>query len=175
MGLLTEAGLDQLVSEGCSCGSQRLAFRAYVDGRWPVLGGEPVGAVTWVFDGEKFVDGVFEVRCADCQRERFSADLCPRCHAPGGLAKALATGNQLPAPASCSKCDTEELRYYALVPARVTYEGKRAADRVRTSTEFYDPAFHGYRVECGDCGPLVGVEDRCPLCNAPGPLRARPG
>ena len=24
------------------------------------MGGEPVGSITWVYDGEKFVDGVFE-------------------------------------------------------------------------------------------------------------------
>ena len=175
MGMLTEQGLDELVAAGCTCGSKRLAFRSYVDGHLPVMASEPAGTITWAFDGEKFVDGVFEVKCAACQKLIFSADVCPRCHAAGGLAKALESSNQLAAPRECPRCHMEELKYFAFVPARVTYEGKRIADKVRTSTEFYDNAFHGARMVCRDCGPIVEVTNRCPLCEAPGTPRARPG
>ena len=175
MGLLSEAGLDELVARGCSaCPGRRLSFRTYLDGRLPLLGGEPVGAITWVHDGEKFVDGVFEVSCADCKQLLFSADVCPRCHAPGGLASALATPNSWPVPAGCPRCGLDEVNYRALVPARVTYEGKRA-DRPRTSTELLDPGFHGVRVDCADCGTVAELVERCPLCSAAAPLRARPG
>ena len=34
---------------------------------------------------------------------------------------------------------------------------------------------HGYRVDCTDCGTVAEERARCPLCDAPGPLRARPG
>jgi hypothetical protein len=175
MGLLDEAGLDALVAAGCSaCGGKRLGFRSYIDGRVPLLAGEPVGAITWVHDGEKFVDGVFEVACADCKHVVFAADVCPRCHAPGGLASALAGGNTWPVPAACPRCDGEEVFYVALVPARVTHEGKRT-DKPRTTTDLHDPGFHGLRVDCGDCRATVAeLVERCPLCAAPAPLRSRP-
>jgi rubrerythrin len=114
------------------------------------------------------------VTCGACRREIFAADVCPRCHAPDGLARALETGNGWPVPAACPVCEGEEIRYVALVPARVAYEGKRA-DRARSVTELHDPGFHGYRVDCRDCGTVAQRSDGCPLCDAPGPLRLRPG
>ena len=178
MGALTEAGLDQLIASGCSaCGASRLAFRTYVDARLPLMGGEPVGELTWIYDGEKFVDGVFEVACADCQHALFSDDGCPRCHAAGVLPAVLAAHNRWPVPAACPACQGEEIQYVAMVPARVAYQGKRA-DRARTSTELHDPGFHGYRVDCVDCGTVAELTDGCPLCQAPAsdsrPLRPRP-
>ena len=96
------------------------------------MGGEPVGKLTWVYDGEKFVDGVYEVTCAACKEVVFAADVCPRCHAPGGLARALETPNRWPVPPACPSCDDDQLRYVAFVPARVVYEGKRA-EKARSS------------------------------------------
>jgi hypothetical protein len=174
MGALTEAGLEQLVAAGCStCSAGRLVFRTYVDARLPLIGGEPVGALSWVYDGERFVDGVFEVACADCQRSLFSSDVCPRCNAAGALPGALATHNRWPVPAACPGCQGEQVQYVAMVPARVAYQGKRT-DRARTSTELHDPGFHGYRVDCVDCGTVAELTDGCPLCQAPAPLRPRP-
>jgi hypothetical protein len=175
MGLLDESGLDRLVAAGCpKCGAHELTFRTYVDGLLPLLGGEPTGRMTWVYDGEKFVDGVYQIVCATCAETVFSAEVCPRCHAPGGLARALDTLNRWPVPAVCPGCDGEEVRYIAFVPARVAYQGKRA-DKARSSTELHEPGFHGARVDCRDCGTVAELTDRCPLCDAPGPLRARPG
>jgi hypothetical protein len=175
MGALTEAGLDQLVQRGCAgCGSKRLVFRTYVDGVVPMIGGEPVGALTWVYDGEKFVDGVFEVSCGDCQRALFADDRCPRCDAAGALPAILATSNRWPPPPACPRCELEEVRLVALLPARVRHEGGRA-EKARKERETYDPGFHGYRVDCPDCGTVAEVVDRCPLCQAPAPLRPRPG
>ena len=175
MGLLDEAGLGELVAGGCrKCGSHKLSFRSYVDGLLPVMSGQPVGRLTWVYDGEKFVDGVYEVTCAACKERVFAADVCPRCHAPGGLATALAATNRWPVPTQCPRCEGEELRYIALVPARVDYEGKRA-DKARSSTELHERGFHGYRVDCRDCRTVAELLDRCPLCAAPAPLRVRPG
>ncbi len=175
MGLLDEPGLDRLVAAGCpKCGGPELTFRTYVDGLLPLLAGEPTGRLTWVYDGEKFVDGVYEVRCAVCAEIVFSAEVCPRCHAPGGLARALATPNRWPVPARCPGCDGEEVRYIAFVPARVATQGKRA-DKARSSTELHEEGFHGARVDCRDCGTVAELTLRCPLCEAPGPLRMRPG
>lgn len=172
MGLLDEAGLQRLTQGGCACGSVRRVFGSFVDGMQPLQGGEPVGAVKWIYDGERFTDGVFEVGCADCNASLFNESLCPRCHAEGGLARALERTNAWPVPAACPDCENEELRYLAMIPVRVTYEGGRAA-KPRCSTELYDPGFHGYRAECRDCGPIA-TRKGCPLCGTPDPIRARP-
>lgn len=174
VGALSETGLDEVIAHGCStCGSSRLAFRTYVDGRLPLMGGEPVGSITWVYDGEKFVDGVFEVACADCKQTLFAEDCCPRCNAAGALPVILAAQNRWPVPVACPGCGMEEVRYVAMIPVRVAYQGKRA-EKVRASTEMHDPGFHGYRVDCVDCGTVAELTDGCPLCQAAGPLRPRP-
>jgi hypothetical protein len=174
VGALTEAGLDQLIAGGCSaCGGRRLAFRTYVDARLLVIGGEPVGALAWVYDGEKFVDGVFQATCADCQHALFRDDGCPRCNAAGALAAVLAAPNRWPVPSACPGCQGEEVQYVAMVPARVAYQDGRA-DKARTSTELHDAGFHGYRVDCVDCGTVGELTEGCPLCQAPAPLRPRP-
>jgi len=173
--MLDEPGLDRLLEAGCSaCGARKLTFATYVDGLLPIMGGEPVGRLTWVYDGEKFVDGVYEVACAECRQVVFAADVCPRCHAPGGLARALATPNRWPVPAACPSCDDEQLRYVALVPARVVYEDKRA-EKARTNVELHEPGFHGTRADCRDCGTVAELVAACPLCDAAAPLRTRPG
>ena len=175
MGALTEEALDELIARGCSaCGAHKLMFRSYLDARLPLMGGEPVGAITWVYDGEKFVDGVFEVTCGDCSQALFADERCPRCHAVGVLPAVLATPNRWPVPASCPGCGGEEVHYLAMGPARVTHDGRRA-EKARTATELLDPGLHGYRVDCDDCGPVAELVDRCPLCAAPAPLRPRPG
>ena len=174
MGLFDEPGLRCLVDAGCpKCGSIKLLFRTYVDGLVPLMGGEPIGRVKWVYNGEKFVDGVYRIVCAGCDHEVFAEDACPRCHAPRGLARALETPNGWPVPARCPGCEGEEVRYIAFLPAVVTYEGKRA-DKARSATELHDDGFHGYRVDCRTCGTVSERIDGCPLCDAPGPLRARP-
>ena len=175
MGLLTESGLDEIVQAGCpACGPGRLTFRAYLDIRLNTLGGEPVGKLSWCYDGEKFVDGVYQVSCAECNQLLFSAEVCPRCNHDGGLARAQSTENNYPMLKECPSCQEEELRYLALLPALVTYERKRAA-APRAQVDPYDAGFHGYRVDCTDCGTVAEKTDCCPLCQAPGPLRVRPG
>ena len=174
MGLLDEPGLDRLVGTACAgCGSLKRLFRTYVDGLLPIMGGEPVGRVTWVYDGEKFVDGVYDVSCADCKRTVFTADVCPRCHAAGGLDRALTTPNGWPVPSRCPSCEEDEVRYVALMPAQVIYEGQRA-DKARATAELHEDGFHGYRVDCRGCGTVAERSDSCPLCDAPAPLRPRP-
>jgi hypothetical protein len=173
MGALTEAGLDQLIARGCVCGSNRLLFRPYVDGRLPLMGGEPVGPITWVYDGEKFVDGVYDIVCAECKQALFAADCCPRCDAAARLPAVVAAHNRWPVPLACAGCHGEEVHYLALIPARVTYQGQRA-DKARATAEMHEPGFHGYRVDCDDCGTVAELTESCPLCQAPGPLRPRP-
>jgi hypothetical protein len=173
MGLLTPEKLDELIAAGCSaCGGKKLIFQTYVDGRLPLMDGEPVGRLAWAYDGEAFCDGVYEVKCAKCAARVFSSSACPRCHKDGGLAEALAAENAFPVPKGCPRCEREEISYFAMVPATTAYEGKRA-EKARTSTEILDPGFHGYKAACKTCGVFAELRDRCPLCDAPGPLRPR--
>jgi hypothetical protein len=174
MGSLTEATFTERVDAGCpACSSKKLLIRAYVEGKFPLLAGEPGGAVTWAYKGETFVDGVFEIRCAGCKQGVFSDAMCPRCHAPDGLAHALATENALPVPIACPTCKRETLTLRAFVPANVSYEGKRA-DKARSSCTLYDTGFRAVVAECVTCGPLEPRADGCPLCEAKGPVRAQP-
>jgi hypothetical protein len=175
MGQLDEPGLNRLIEGGCpACGGHKLQFRAYVDGRMPFMGGEPVGRITWIYDGEKFVDGVYQVTCGDCGHAMFSSDICPRCHAPGGLDRALAATNGYPVPVACPSCDEDQLAYFAFLPAVVVYQDQRAAKAI-SRVEPHEPGFHGYRADCRYCGTIAARTSSCPLCDAPGPLRPRPG
>ena len=174
MGTLDKPGLDALIAAGCgACGGATLSFQTYVDGLIPLMGGEPVGKLKWVYNGEKFLDGVYEIACTGCKKVIFTSPDCPRCHAAGALEKALTTENSYPVPTACPGCESEEVRYIAFMPARATYEGKRA-EKARTSVEMHDAGFHGYRVDCKICGTVAELEGACPLCDAAGPLRERP-
>lgn len=174
MGMLTKAGLDDLLRAGCSgCHGTKRTFQMYVAGCFQLMGGEPIRGVVWSYDGEAFVDGVYQVACADCKQVVFSAEVCPRCHAPGGLAKAMTTTNTYPVPLACPGCDADEVRYYAMVPARTVYAGVRA-EKAKSHVEPLDDGFHGFRVSCKTCGDVAALTDRCPLCDAPGPLREVP-
>jgi RNA polymerase subunit RPABC4/transcription elongation factor Spt4 len=174
MGMLTVRDLEAILSKGCSaCGKTSLRFKAYVDAGVPMMAAEPVGKLYWAYDGEKFVDGVFEIACATCSAVVFTSDACPRCHAPGGLATALENENLYPAPKQCPRCSGQEVRLIAFVPAKILYEGTRA-QKAQTSVEPHDPGFHGYRVDCKTCGIVAELQASCPVCGAHGPLRARP-
>jgi RNA polymerase subunit RPABC4/transcription elongation factor Spt4 len=174
MGMLTVAKLEETLSSGCSaCAGTSLRFRAYVDAGVPMMAAEPVGKLYWAYDGEKFVDGVFEIACTKCSVVLFASDVCPRCHGAGGLEVALEAENAYPAPKACPRCAGQEVRLIAFVPAKVSYEGKRA-DKAQTAIEPHDPGFHGYRVDCKSCGTVAELRGRCPLCASTEPLRPRP-
>jgi len=176
MGALTEPAFNALIASGCpTCGSKSLAFQTFLDARVPLLCGDVVGNLVFVHDGEKFIDGVYDVRCAapGCQAAIFSSTVCPRCNADGGLARAITSPNRFPIPTSCSSCDSDEVRFIALTPAKSTFSGGRA-DKPKTSRELGDDGFHGLRIDCADCGTIAEQTLDCPLCAAPGPLRPRP-
>jgi RNA polymerase subunit RPABC4/transcription elongation factor Spt4 len=173
MSKLSEQAFAEMVDAGCpSCGGRQLNLRSYVDGLVPLMEGEPVGPIKWVYKGEMFVDGLFEIACGACKNVVFTDDRCPRCHAEGGLEKGLSATNTYAVPQQCPRCEHVEVRYIAFVPARVRYEGKRA-DKAQTSVELHDPGFHGYRVDCKSCGKVAERVDACPICEAPAPIRAR--
>jgi hypothetical protein len=174
MAMLTVAELEETLSRGCAaCAGTSLRFRAYVDAGVPMMAAEPVGKLFWAYNGEKFVDGVFEIACAKCSVVVFASNVWPRCHAPGGLGVALAAENAYPAPNACPRCTGQEVRLIAFVPAKVVYQGKRA-EKAQTALKPNDPGFHGYRVDCKTCGVVAELRGSCPLCGSSEPLRPRP-
>ncbi len=174
MGHFSKEDLERVVASGCTaCGAMQLRFKTYVDARIAMMAAEPLGRMGWAYDGEAFCDGIFEVTCGACEASIFASPACTRCHAEEGLSVALATPNALAVPAECPGCGGEEISFFAFVPAETTYVGKRA-DKATSDVDLFDDGFHGFQAWCKTCGVFGEVKETCPLCAAPGPLRARP-
>ena len=175
MGLLDEPAFERLVGAGCDkCGSLKLGFRSYVDGLLPVMAAEPIGPIKWVYDGEKFIDGAYAITCASptCRHAIFATADCPRCHATGGLARALADTTRLVVPKRCPTCKETELLALALIAATATY-APGTPPKPQPLVDFGEPGYHVVAFACEACEAAV-VAQTCPLCDAPGPLRPRP-
>lgn len=173
MGQLDEARFDALVHAPCAaCGSTVLDIHSYVDQRLIVMLGDPNDDGRWVYDGEKFVDGTYRIACGSCAKVAFEHADCPRCHAPDGLARALASPTRLAVPKRCPSCKETELLALAFVPAATRYRGGAAA-APKPLVDFADPGHHIVAFACASCDAAT-VAQACPLCDAPGPLRPRP-
>jgi len=173
MGQLDEPRFEAIVRAGCpACGGQALEIRSFLDRRVDIMLGDPNDDGRWVHDGEKFVDGTYRVTCAKCAHVAFHDDACPRCHAAGGLARALGDASRLQVPKRCASCKGTELIALALIPAKVRYSGGTAA-LPDPLVELGDAGYHVVAYACESCDAAV-VAQACPLCDAPGPLRPRP-
>jgi len=105
MGQLDQPSFDRAVRGGCpACGGAALEIRSFIDRSVVAMAADPNDAGRWVHDGEKFVDGTYRIACASCARPVFESADCPRCHAPGGLARALGEPSRLAVPKRCPKC-----------------------------------------------------------------------
>lgn len=161
---LTEAAFTELVDAGCpACKGKSITVESYVAQTLPLLGGELYGSSSWAYKGEDLVRGTFRIACAACEKELFASDACPRCDAPGRLARALEGDNSFPLPVACKGCGSEMITAKAFVPATVVYEGRRGA-KARTQTTPDDAGFHAYRVDCKACGNAAEHMASCPLC-----------
>jgi ssDNA-binding Zn-finger/Zn-ribbon topoisomerase 1 len=172
MGQLDEPAFDTLVRSGCPACGGALEIRSFLDRRLSLMLGDPNDDGKWVHDGEKFVDGTYRITCASCARVVFTDDACPRCHAAGGLARALGEPSRLTIPKRCPACKETELIALALIPAQVRYHGGTAA-LPTPLCELGDPGYHVVAHACESCDAAV-VAQACPLCDGPGPLRPRP-
>ena len=173
MGQLDETGFDTVVQRGCpACGAAALDIWSFIDRRLDIMLGEPNDDGRWVHDGEKFIDGIYRIACASCAHAVFGDDACPRCHAAGGLARALGDASRLTVPRRCTACNENELVALALITATVRYSGG-SAPRPKPIGELGDPGYHIVAYACESCDAAV-VAKTCPLCDGPGPLRPRP-
>jgi hypothetical protein len=173
MGNLDEASFERSIAGCAKC--QRTAFEvaSYIDRQISVMLGERNDDGKWTHDGEKFIDGVYRIRCIGCGDEPYTTGDCPRCHRPGGLADALGAESRLVVPKRCPSCKGTELTVTGFAPATVrTGEAQKPTP---TPTALYgDPGFHVAHVMCDSCD-WVAVAEGCPLCGGAGPLRTRPG
>ncbi len=173
MGQLDERSFEATVGAGCpSCKAATLEIKSFIDRRVLLMLADPNDAGRWVHDGEKFVDGTYSITCPSCAHVVFTSDICPRCNAPGGLAKALGDESRLPIPKKCPSCNELELLALALVPATARYGGG-TSPKPKALAEYGEPGHHMVAYACESCDNAV-VTQKCPLCDEPGPLRPRP-
>jgi hypothetical protein len=173
MGRLDEKSFAAIVGAGCpACSSAKVEIKSFIDRRLLMMLADPNDPGRWVHDGEKFVDGTYSIACAACAKVLFETADCPRCHAEGGLARALSETSRLPIPRRCPGCNELELLALALVPATARY-GSGETPKPKPLAEYGEPGHHMVAFACESCDAAV-VTQKCPLCDAPGPLRARP-
>lgn len=171
MGQLDQPTFETTIQASCpGCGGTTLEIRSFIDRSVAVMAAEPNNAGRWAHDGEKFVDGTYRVTCTKCSHVVFASDICPRCNAAGGLARALADKSRLSVPKRCPTCNELELLAVALVPASAKTGGPI---KPQPLADFGDPGYHVVAYACEACDHAV-VAEGCPLCGAPGPLRPRP-
>ncbi len=174
MGELSQDRFDALVNGGCpKCAHRVLEIQSYIDKSLVVMAGEPNDEGRWAHDGEKFVDGTYSITCTSCAEKVFSSSMCPRCNAPDCLhSKVQTQTSRLTVPKRCPKCNELELLAVALVPAKARYgEG---TPKPKPTADFGDPGYHVVAYACGGGCDNAVVSERCPLCDAAGPLRLRP-
>jgi hypothetical protein len=164
---LTEQEFTALVDGGCDgCNGKVMQIAAIVSRRVPLMGGELFGEPTWGYKGEELVRGTYQITCDRCKKRLYESDACQLCASAGGVQKALSTENDFTLLHKCPACESELLTVHAYVPAKVLYEGKRAA-KARSNVGEYDTGFHGYLIHCKPCGFVEQRHSPCPLCASP--------
>src|ERR1041385_5224222 len=160
MGALSQTDFERLVNAPCpACGASTLEIHTFIDKSFVAMVGDPNDAGRWVHDGEKFVDGTYEIACTRCKHAAFTSDICPRCNAPGGLPTALGTTSRIQIPKRCPKCNELELLAIAFVPA-TAHAG--TAPKPKATAEFGDKGFHVVAFACHACDNAV-VSERCQI------------
>jgi hypothetical protein len=174
MGHLDEPTFARALDPCAKCGGKSFEISAYLDRTVSVMLGESNGDGKWCYDGEKFIDGVFRIRCVACSAEPFTADDCPRCHAANALAGALTTSSRLAVPKRCPKCNSTEVTIVAFAPATAKTTDASARPTTPVPKALLDePGYHVVAVACDVCDWAV-VAEGCPICGAVGPIRPRP-
>ena len=174
MGQLDEAAFARAIERCASCDGRAFEVRSYIDRQIQVMLGERVDDGRWAHDGEKFIDGVYFVKCLRCGAEPFASLDCPRCHRQHGLADAIDRPSRITLGKRCPSCKGTEITVTGFAPARVRTGDGRATTAQPTALALYgDPGFHVAIAMCDGCD-WVATAEGCPLCGGPGPIRERP-
>lgn len=173
MGKLDEPAFAAVIAACKKCDAKAFEVASYIDRQVTVMLGEPNDDGRWIHDGEKFIDGVFRIKCIRCSDAAFQTADCPRCHREGALQDVLDQPSRLAVPKRCPTCKGTELSVTGFAPATVrTGEGRPPSPT--PTAMFGDVGFHVAHVMCDGCD-WVAIAEGCPLCGGAGPLRARPG
>jgi hypothetical protein len=173
MGKLDEPAFEAAIATCKKCEARAFEIKTYLDRQHTVMLGERNDDGRWTHDGEKFIDGVYRVRCLGCGTESFASDDCPRCHREGGLRDALGVMSRLAVPKRCPGCRGTELTVTGFAPATVR-TGSAARTQPSPAALFGEAGFHVAHIMCDGCD-WVALAEGCPLCGGGGPLRVRPG
>lgn len=173
MGQLSESTFAAALAPCATCGCETFDVRSYVDRSLPVMLAEKCDDGRWVYDGEKFVDGVYEIACTNGRHRAFASPDCPRCHAPNTLLASLKTESNLPIPRRCPACQGTEFTVTGLTPAMVIARRDGRVPAPKPLALVGDEGFHAAVLMCDSCDH-VEVAPGCPLCGNDGPLRKRP-
>jgi hypothetical protein len=173
MGHLDEARFKTTIAGCAKCDRQAFEVSSYIDRQVSVMVGQANDDGRWTHDDEKFIDGVFRVRCIGCNDDAFASTDCPRCHRPGGLDDALGTPGRVVVPKRCPGCKGTELLVTAFAPSTVR-TGEGLPPSPKPIALYGDDGYHIAAIMCDGCD-WVQLSEGCPLCGGPGPLRTRPG
>jgi hypothetical protein len=173
VGQLDEKQFEQTIAGCLRCEHKAFEVSSYIDRKQSVMLGDANDDGRWVHDGEKFIDGVYRIRCLNCSTEAFATDACPRCHRADQVAAALGAMSRLVVPKRCPGCKGTELAITGFAPATVRTGAGRPAAPAPTAL-FGDAGFHIALAACDGCDWVQAAEG-CPICGGPGPLRTRPG
>ena len=174
MGKLDEASFAAAIASCTKCKGTAFEVTSYIDRQTSVMLGERNDEGRWTHDGEKFIDGVWRIRCIRCSEDVFSSNDCPRCHREGGLADAINTTARMATPKRCPQCKATEMTVSGFAPSKVRTAGEGRPPAPTPTAMFGDAGFHVAHIMCDGCD-WVAVAEGCPLCGGAGPLRARPG
>jgi hypothetical protein len=172
MSHLDEQAFTRAIAACSRCDAKTFEIESYIDRQVSVMLGEANDDGRWTHDGEKFIDGVYRVKCLACGGDAYTSPDCPRCHRASGLADVVGQPSRLAVPKRCPGCNSTELTAVSFAPARVrTGMGHPAAPTPQAALG--DPGFHVAAILCDQCDWVQHLEG-CPLCGGPGPLRERP-
>ena len=173
MGALDEPAFAAILARCKKCDARAFEVSSFIDRQVSVMLGEPNDDGRWIHDGEKFIDGVFRIKCIRCSDVAFTTTDCPRCHRANGLADIVGHSSRLAVPKRCPTCKGTELTLTAFAPATVrTGEGRPPSPTPTASLG--DSGFHVAHIMCDGCD-WVAIAEGCPMCGGAGPLRTRPG
>jgi hypothetical protein len=172
---MTMPALDALPTSCPSCGKQYLRARAFAAGAMEFLDGEPAGSIAWTGDAlDELPSRVYRIECTECGHAVFERDDCPRCQAPGGVARALSGRHGIAPPSACPTCGLGDLTLTVVARMHAVVTLGKIARRV-LDAEPHDAGFHILQAHGADCdGVVVSVpEIQCGVCGRSSLLRKR--
>ena len=165
MSQLDEAKFNSLIAGCKKCDRRAFEVSAYLDRQVTVMLAKSNNDGRWIYDPDKFVDGVYRIQCMGCQTPAFDSPDCPRCHRPNGLKDALDGESRLVAPSRCPECKGTEMTLTTYAPASVKAVEDQRAQPAQLAY-FGDVGYHVAHIACVTCEWTQSATG-CPICGGP--------